>query len=134
NYLMTLEDPVWFNAAWLQFANATNMTDESAALRALVNNPCAANATLRAELLNDFYQKWKHESLVVEQWLALQCAAPVRDNLAQVQALLTHEAYDGRNPNKIRSVVGAFCNSNAVGFHALDGSGYRFLADQVISL
>jgi len=134
NYLMTLEDPVWFNEAWLQFASASNMTDESAALRALVNNPCAGNIALRDELLAGFYQKWKHETLVVEQWLSMQSAAPVRGNLAVVKALIGHEAYDGRNPNKIRSVIGAFCNSNAVGFHALDGEGYCFLADHIISL
>ena len=33
-----------------------------------------------------------------------------------------------------RSVIGAFCNSNAVGFHAANGEGYRFLADHVILL
>jgi aminopeptidase N len=134
NYLMTLEDPAWFHAAWLQFANADNMTDEAAALRALVNNPCAANESLREELLATFYDKWKHENLVVEQWLSLQSAAPVRDNLPRVQALMKHEAFDPNNPNKIRSVVGAFCNTNAVGFHKVDGSGYRFLADEVIRL
>lgn len=134
NYLVTLDDPAWFHQCWLQFAGADNMTDESAALRALVNNPSAASASLREELLETFYQKWKHETLVVEQWLSLQSAAPVRDNLARVQALIRHEAFDIRNPNKVRSVIGAFCNSNLVGFHALDGSGYRFLADYVLIL
>jgi aminopeptidase N len=134
NYLLTLEDPAWQHQAWLQFAGAGNMTDESAALRGLVNNPSAASADLRDELLGTFYDKWKHETLVVEQWLALQSAAPGRDNLPRVQALLKHEAFDIRNPNKVRSVIGAFCNSNLVGFHALNGEGYRFLADHVLVL
>ena len=134
NYLLTLDDPAWQHQAWLQFAGATNMTDESAALRGLVNNPTAASASLRDELLETFYQKWKHETLVVEQWLALQSAAPGRNNLSRVKALLQHEAFDIRNPNKVRSVIGAYCNSNLVGFHALDGEGYRFLADHVLIL
>ncbi|MES2603945.1 MAG: aminopeptidase N [Pseudomonadota bacterium] len=134
NYLMLLEDPAWFAVAKKQYDGANNMTDQSAALRALVNNPCAGNKALREELVAAFYQQWKNEALVVEQWLSLQSAAPVPGNLPVVQALLSHEAFDMRNPNKIRSVIGAFCNSNLIGFHAADGSGYRFLADHVIKL
>ena len=134
NYLMTLEDAAWFNQAWLQFCSADNMTDESAALRAFLNNPCPANETLRKEMTASFYAKWKHETLVVEQWLSMQSAAPVKDNLPGIKALMEHEAFDMRNPNKVRCVIGAFCNSNTVGFHAADGSGYHFLADQVITL
>lgn len=134
NYLLTLDDAAWHHQAWLQFAGATNMTDESAALRGLVNNPSAASAALRDELLDTFYHKWKHETLVVEQWLSLQSAAPGRGNLTRVKALLEHEAFDIRNPNKVRSVIGTFCNANLVGFHTLDGDGYRFLADYVLVL
>jgi len=134
NYLMTMEDPQWFAAAKQQYETADNMTDAMAGLRAFVNNPSAATVATTDALLASFYAKWKHETLVVEQWLSLQSAAPVPDNLKRVQALLSHEAFDIRNPNKIRSVIGAFCNANAVGFHQLDGSGYRFLGDHVILL
>jgi len=134
NYLMLLEDPAWFAVARQQYDNANNMTDQSAALRALVNNPCAANKTLRDTLVAAFYQQWKHETLVVEQWLSLQSAAPVPGNLPAVEKLIGHEAFDLRNPNKVRSVIGAFCNANLIGFHAADGSGYRFLADYAIKL
>jgi aminopeptidase N len=134
NYLMLLDDQRWFDAAKAQYATANNMTDAMAGLRALVNNPSALTRELTETLLNDFYAKWKHEALVVEQWLALQSAAPVPGNLPKVKALIAHEAFDLRNPNKIRSVIGAFCNANAVGFHADNGEGYRFLADYVILL
>ncbi len=134
NYLMLLEDPKWFAVAKQQYDTANNMTDQSAALRAFVNNPCAGNKDLRESLVAAFYQQWKHETLVVEQWLSLQSAAPVPGNLPSVQALIRHEAFDLRNPNKVRSVIGAFCNANLIGFHASDGSGYRFLADYVIKL
>jgi aminopeptidase N len=134
NYLMTLEEQQWIEAAQQQYETANNMTDAMAGLRALVNNPSAKVAELTDRLLSDFYAKWKHETLVVEQWLSLQSAAPVPGNLPRVKALIQHEAFDLRNPNKIRSVIGAFCNSNAVGFHAANGEGYRFLADYVILL
>ena len=134
NYLMTLDEPRWIEAAKVQYVTATNMTDAMAGLRAFVNNPSPLTAALTNSLLESFYAKWKHEALVVEQWLSLQSAAPVPGNLDKVKALIAHEAFDIRNPNKIRSVIGAFCNSNALGFHAGNGEGYRFLADYVILL
>jgi aminopeptidase N len=134
NYLMTLEEEEWFAAARKQYETANNMTDAMAGLRAFVNNPSARTTELTNGLLADFYAKWKNETLVVEQWLSLQSAAPVPGNLPRVKALIQHEAFDFRNPNKIRSVIGAFCNANAVGFHAENGEGYRFLADYVILL
>ncbi len=30
------------------------------------------------------------------------------------------------NPNRIRSLIGAFAGSNPAAFHAQDGSGYQF--------
>ena len=85
-------------------------------------------------LLAAFYDKWQHETLVVEQWFLMQSAAMVPDNLVKVKALMEHPAFDIRNPNKVRSVIGAFCFNNSVGFHSLDGSGYDFLVEQVITL
>ncbi|HEY0963325.1 MAG TPA: aminopeptidase N, partial [Pseudomonadales bacterium] len=134
NYLMLLDDPQWIAAAQRQYETANNMTDAMAGLRAFVNNPSPKTAGLTERLLADFYAKWKGETLVVEQWLSLQSAAPVPGNLPRVLALTKHEAFDLRNPNKVRSVIGAFCNANAVGFHAANGEGYRFLADHVILL
>ncbi len=134
NYLMTLEEAQWYEAAQRQYESANNMTDAMAGLRAFVNNPSAQTATQTDKLLASFYVKWKHETLVVEQWLSLQSAAPVPGNLPRIKALIAHEAFDLRNPNKVRSVIGAFCNSNAVGFHAASGEGYRFLVDYVILL
>ena len=51
-----------------------------------------------------------------------------------MRALLSHPAYDPRNPNRIRSLVGAFAQSNLPAFHAADGGGYAFVADQVLTI
>ena len=134
NYLMTLEDPCWIAAAKAQYDTANNMTDAMAGLSSFVNNPSPLTAELTTGLLERFYAKWKDEALVVEQWLSLQSAAQGAGNLSRVKALITHEAFDIRNPNKVYSVIGTFCNGNAVGFHAANGEGYRFLADYVILL
>jgi len=134
NYLACLDKSEYWTLIKGQYESATNMTDSSAALRAVVNNPSSQSSGLREQMLADFYTKWKHESLVVEQWFSMQSAASIPDNLEQIRKLMKHEAFDIKNPNKVRSVIGAFCHNNAVGFHKLDGSGYEFLADQIVLL
>ena len=48
--------------------------------------------------------------------------------------MLGHEAFDWKNPNKVRSVVGAFASQNLPAFHNPDGSGYEFLAEVICRL
>jgi aminopeptidase N len=110
------------------------MTDVMAALTQLVNSAAKGAQVLKKNVLEDFYQRWQQESLVVNQWLSVQAGCQLPDGLGRVEALLQHPAYDGRNPNKIRSVVSVFCNGNAINFHQPDGAGYKFLADQVLGL
>lgn len=132
-YLSLLDGDQYLSLAWQQFEAAENMTDVQAALSALVNSPNAAAEPLAQRALESFYAKWQHESLVVNQWLQLQAASQKSGGLARVKALLAHPAYDENNPNKLRAVVGAFAQANLVNFHATDGSGYEFLAEQVIA-
>jgi len=118
----------------LQFANANNMTDSYAALRDLVNSEGDLADVAKQRALDSFYQRWQHETLVVNQWLQVQCSAQLPGGLAMANKLLAHEAYDPSNPNKVRAVVGGFCGQNLINFHNPDGSGYAFLAEQVIEL
>ena len=104
------------------------MTDQSGALRALVNSPFGDE---RSRALDAFYQQWHQDPQVVEQWFSIQAASPVSGDLAAVRRLLEHEAFDWKNPNKIRCVVGAFAGQNLAHFHEQDGSGYQFLADTI---
>ena len=107
------------------------MTDRLAALRAIVFYGVAAE---REQVLAQFHRDWHHDTLVMNQWFAVQAAMPLGDTLARVQALLLHPAFDVRNPNKVRSLVGVFASQNPVQFHRIDGAGYRFLADTVVQL
>ena len=83
--------------------------------------------------LEQFYQQWQHEPLVVNEWFALQAACAHEDTLQRVQSLMSHPAFDRRNPNKLRALVGAFCR-NAHNFHRADGAAYEWLADVIIDL
>ena len=128
-YLLELDTADVRALALAQFQSADNMTDAMAALTALANCDCAE----RAQALDAFYAKWKQEPLVVDKWLAVQAGSRLPGTLAEVKQLLVHPAFDIRNPNKVYALIRSFC-SNHVRFHAADGGGYAFLADQVIAI
>src|SRR5687768_13344471 len=115
--------------AYEQFRTADNMTDAMAALAALANVDCPE----RQPALDAFYAKWQREPLVVDKWLAVQAGSRLPGTLARVNELLFHPAFDIKVPNKVYALIRAF-SANHVRFHAADGAGYAFLADQVIAL
>lgn len=110
------------------YYEALNMTDMVAALRALWR--CSVPAWQNA--LDAFYDRWRHEPLVIDKWFAIQAAAATPDALQRVSGLSTHEAFQSKNPDRLRALVTAFCEENLVTFHRADGAGYRFLVDQVL--
>ena len=70
---------------------------------------------------------------VVNKWFALQAMSDIPGNVENVRKLLSHPAFDLRNPNKVYSLIGGFCGS-PVNFHAKDGLGYKFLGEIVLQL
>jgi len=134
-YLMLLGESGVLTLCATQFSDSNNMTDSSAALTALVHsNYDDAYREVKSTALESFYNEWKHDPLVVDQWFAVQASNPGADAFDSVKALMQHEAFDINNPNKVRSLVGVFCNQNRVNFHRADGAGYAFLADRIIEL
>jgi aminopeptidase N len=115
--------------AYRQFQQADNMTDSQAALTALAQIDCPE----REKALEEFYARWKNEPLVVDKWLAVQAGSRLRSTLQTVKELQRHPAFDIKIPNKVYALVRTFA-ANHVNFHAADGSGYDFLADQVIAI
>ena len=113
-----------------QFESTTTMTDRVAALTLLVNS----HAAQKEACLESFYADWKDDMLVIGKWFAIQAMSTQPGTLERVKALLSHPAFDIRMPNLVRSLIGAFSQSNPVQFHQKEGSGYRFLADHVIEL
>jgi aminopeptidase N len=113
-----------------QFETADNMTDAMGALGLLANFDCPE----RGRALDAFYARWSGEPLVVDKWLSVQASSRLPGTLAEVRRLCLHPAFELKNPNKVRALIGGFCHGNHVRFHAADGSGYAFAADQVIAL
>ncbi len=116
--------------AEVQLDTSDNMTDTLAALCGLVWTDAASAAAASQA----FGQEWKDDPLVMDKWFTIQAVKPGADTVKTVRALMKHPAFSITNPNKVRSLIGAFAMSNPTGFHARDGAGYQFHADQVISL
>lgn len=126
-YLMLLQDPNVHHLCVNHYKKADNLTDRIVALSEIVNH----NLSQRDRFLKEFYEKNSANSLVVCKWLAIQARAPLPDILHQVKKLLKHPAFDWKNPNKIRSLIGVFCSENRSQFHDRSGAGYVFLSEQI---
>ena len=113
-----------------QYRNATNMTDTIGALSLISDS----DITERKELLNHFYDTWKHDPLVMDKWLVMQAVSHRSQALDEVKALMKSDVFSMKNPNKVRSLIGAFCSMNHVRFHEDSGAGYEFLGDQILHL
>ncbi len=114
-----------------QYKHAKTMTDQIASFGLLVN---AANTLSRTQAIEHFYKQWANEDLVLDKWFALQATCERLDTLEQVQQLMHHHAFSIKNPNKVRSLIGAFCQNNHRNFHAIDGTGYHFLREMLLNL
>jgi aminopeptidase N len=113
-----------------QYQSADNMTDSIAALAASV----AAQLPCRTELMAAFDEKWHQDGLVMDKWFVLQATSPAADTLSKVRELLNHRSFSMGNPNRVRSLIGAFAAANPSAFHALDGSGYQFMVEMLNEL
>jgi aminopeptidase N len=112
-----------------QYAAGANMTDTLAALMILAETPDAR----RDEVLASFHAAWKTNPLVLDKWFAVQARSGAADTLSRVKALMGHADFDLKNPNRVRSLIGAFAGNQAR-FHDKSGAGYRLLADTIITL
>jgi aminopeptidase N len=130
SYLITLESEETQAISLAQFSSAKNMTDQLEALRAIVNSYHPA----KQACLVAFYEQWQAEALVIDKWFTLQASSYMPNTFATVQNLMQHTAFDLKNPNRVRSLIGAFSQANPLHYHAGNGQGYQFLADQVIVL
>jgi aminopeptidase N len=129
-YLVTLGGRAEIDLCVGQYRAADNMTDAMGALSPLAG----CDAPVRRELLATFYERWEGDRQVVDKWFTLQATSSLPGTLGEVTALLEHPAFELANPNRFRALVGAFSQANQVRFHAADGAGYRFLADQLLRL
>ncbi|GFO69989.1 aminopeptidase N [Geomonas limicola] len=130
SYLMATGKQQAIELGMRQFESADNMTDSLGALSPLSNCDCPE----RSQALAAFYQCWQGDRGVIDKWFTLQATSRLPGTLSEVLALLEHPDFDLRNPNRARSLIGAFSQANQVRFHEKSGAGYSFLADQILKL
>ena len=106
-----------------------SMTLARAGLRALQCYDCPERSTALAA----FYERWQDKPVILDAWFGLQAATPFGDGVARVRQLLEHPRFDPAAPNSLRAVLGGFAGT-APQFHAADGSGYRFVAEQIAAV
>ena len=117
-------------AAWRQYQEADNMTDAQAAFGVLADQ----DHPRRDEAVDAFYARWKGDPLVLDKWFTIQASSIRPDTLDRVRTLAQHLDFKLGNPNRVRSLISAFCSGNQVRFHDASGEGYEFLADNVLAL
>jgi aminopeptidase N len=113
-----------------QYEAADNMTDRMAALSVLSQH----DVPERERALNDFYQRYESDALVIDKWFSLQAMTPRPETLERVKALTAHPAFSMTNPNRVRSLIGAFAQGNPTQFNRADGAGYDYIADVILAL
>ncbi len=133
SYISAIQSEDSLSVAKAQYAASNNMTDRMAALINIVHNGPA-----NAEELTDYYERFQKEPLAIDKWFMLQATTPASnheiDTLAQVRHLLKHPAFTLKNPNRARSLLGAFAMQNPSVFHSQNGEGYTLWADLVLKL
>ena len=128
-YLTAADDEDAAEIADAHFRDADNMTDMIAGLAALSR----MNSTRRDGAFAHFHDRFRGDALVLDKWMMLQAGSPLPNTVDGVRALMKHPHFDIKNPNRVRSLVGAF-SGNHLRFHAGDGRGYALVGETVRAL
>lgn len=130
SYLTLLDKKEYRQFALKQFQQANNMTDTMGAMMAINNLDCDE----RQQMLAEFYLRWSKQHLVIDKWFSLQALSSLPNTLTVVKELSKHPAFDLKNPNRVRALIGSFGAANPYRFHDENGEGYQFLADKVLEI
>ncbi len=128
-YLTAADDAAAAERAHQHYQGATNMTDMMAGLTAL----CRMDSPLRPRALADFRDRFATNPLVLDKWLTVQAQSPLPQATADVRRLMQDPAFDLKNPNRVRALVGAF-SANHLRFHDASGAGYELIGEVVRQL
>jgi aminopeptidase N len=113
-----------------QYETASGMTDRLAALGVLVRHRAPQAPTALAH----FRERYANNPLALDKWFTVQAQVPGEPALAIVKQLESDPSFTLKNPNRARSLLGAFASTNPSGFHRVDGEAYQFLAERLAQL
>jgi aminopeptidase N len=125
-FLTAADDEAAAGLAHAHYLSADNMTDMIAGLAALSR----MESPLRDQAFTHFHDRFRGDPLVLDKWMGLQAGSPLGETPAAVRALMRHSAFDIKNPNRVRALIGAF-GANHLRFHNSDGAGYRLVGEVI---
>ena len=128
-YLSALKEAHIQELCIKQFAEAKTMNDRVVAL-ALLENFFPQEAAIA---LKTFYERYNKDTLVMNKYFSIISSATRDDVLSRVVEFEQDAVYDEKVPNLVRSLIYGFARNYRY-FHAKDGSGYKFIADKVMSI
>lgn len=111
------------------YTEANNLTDRLTYLSTIIEQD-QNSIEERVGLLEDFYDRWHHEDLVLDKWYQLQASSRALGTAERVVELSNRDADSAKSPNRVRAVWGSW-SSNVEYFHKSDGSGYRLLGKTI---
>ena len=115
-----------------QFSKAKNMTDRFAAFQ-LVTHMVSSVAD-RNQVVEAFYKRYSKNHLVLDKWFSAQATRPGAGTAKAVRKLTRHHDFSLKNPNRTRSLIGAFASANPSGFNAVSGEGYKLVSGTIAKL
>ena len=130
DYLTAKKDKNAEELALKAYNSSNNMTIKLYSLSCI----CNMKGKYKNRLISEFYQQYKEQPIMIEKWFQIQASAKTKNNLHVVKRLIKLADFNYKNPNQVRAVLTAFAKNNSINFHHSSGSGYKFIAEQIIYL
>ncbi|MDC3138151.1 aminopeptidase N C-terminal domain-containing protein, partial [Prochlorococcus sp. AH-716-I19] len=111
----------------ISYVDSNSMTLSKAALNVFTRINCPE----RELISNIFFNKWKHNPVVLDNWFFFKASIEINNNQKNIEALFKNEYFDVKSPNTLRSILNAYVTRNSL-FHSTDGSGYKYIADKIL--
>ena len=111
----------------ISYIDSNSMTLSKAALNVFTRINCPE----RELISNIFFNKWKHNPVVLDNWFFFKASIEINNNQKNIEALFKNEYFDVKSPNTLRSILNAYVTRNSL-FHSTDGSGYKYIADKIL--
>ncbi len=111
----------------IYYVNSNSMTLAKAALNSFSRINCPERETIS----NIFFNKWKNNSVVLDSWFSFIASIENDKKTSSIEKLFENNCFDSKSPNTLRAILNTFVTKNST-FHAIDGSGYKYIAKKII--
>ena len=129
SYLAATSTPEVTELVLAQYNQAKNMTDSVYSLVCLSE----LGPEHKIKALNDFYTKWKSESVVFNKWLSMNASSSSENTFDEVIRISQSKDFDLQNPNNVQALYGGFAN-NLYRFHTTKQNTYDWLITEILKI